>query len=88
MNTFGSSDKHFSAGSKYVQNVHSNFTHTHTATYSYQQLSNRTCLEMIARGAIHVYHALILTSEYAMPTRYIHVYAVAFSARLNDLQAD
>ena len=74
-NTFCTSDKLFSAGDEPIENAHSNFSHTHTA--SYQRFSNRTYLDKVA---IHKYsplktggsfHALILTSEYATPTTYI-----------------
>ena len=74
-NALSASDERFSAGDERVQNVHSNFTHTHTA--SYQRLSNKTCLEMIATHRLSPpkmggsYHALILTIEYGVPTSYI-----------------
>ena len=47
-NIFGARDEHFSAGDEHVENVHSNFSHTHTQLASYQQLPNRPNIDMIA----------------------------------------
>ena len=45
-NVFCASNESFSVGDELIENACSKFTHTHTA--SYQQLSTRTYLEMIA----------------------------------------
>ena len=41
-------DEHFSAGDEHVANAHSNFSHTHTA--SYQRLPNRTYIELTSEN--------------------------------------
>ena len=85
MNVFYACDERFGTGDELVKNAHSNFSHTHTA--SYQRLSNRTYLEMIASHRYSPskmggsYHVFVLASNYATPTSYI--YAIAFSAGLN-----
>ena len=80
MSEFCTSDQRFSAGDKRDENVHvhSNFSPTPpTHTASYQQLSNRTYLNMIATHRYSPskmsssYHSVILTSNYATPTSYI-----------------
>ena len=38
----------FRAGDEHAENAHSNFSHTHTHTASYQRLPNKTYIEMIA----------------------------------------
>ena len=64
----------FGAGDERIENAHSNFSHTHTA--SHQRLQNRTYLEMIANHRYSPlktggsYHALVLSYEYATPTSY------------------
>ena len=66
---------------KCVENSRLNFSHTHRASYMYmyQRLSNITYLQMIATHRYSPlktggsYHTLILTSEYTIPTSYIHV---------------
>ena len=87
MNTFCASDERFSAGDKRVENARSNQPHIHTA--SYQQLSSRIYLEMVATHGYSIpktgssYHTLILTPEYITPTSFIRK---AFPAGLNGLQ--
>ena len=87
---FCAGDECFSAGNECIENTLSSFRHTHPA--SYQQLSNRTYLEIIVTHRHSPlktggsYHAFVLTSVYATPTRVI--YTVAFSAGLNSFQVD
>ena len=85
-NTFCAGGEHFSAGDECVENAHSNFSHTQTA--SYQQLPNRPWVEMIAT---HKYSppktgGITHLRVYAASTSC--TYAVAFSAGLNGLQVD
>ena len=90
MNTFCASDECLSAGNERVENTRSNFTHTQTA--SYEWLSNRTYLEMIAT---HRYSPpskweVATTLSYS-PLSTLHpqvTYAIAFYAGLNGLQVD
>ena len=89
MNTFCASGEYFSAGDVRIENMRSNFSHTHTTNYD--RLSNRTNLEMIATHRYSPqktdgsYHALILTSVYTIPTSYI---CNSIYAGLNGLQVD
>ena len=74
--------------------LYSNFSHTHKA--SFQRLPNRTYVEMIATHRYSSpktggsYHALVLTSEYAitLQTSTSYIYAIMFSAGLNAFQVD
>ena len=83
-NNFGAGEERLSAGDERVKNTRSNLTHTHTG--SYQQLSNKTYLEMIATHRYSPsktgdsYHTLILASKYTLHPQV--VYTKAFSARL------
>ena len=57
-NVFHAGDEHFSAGDACVENVRSTFSHTHS--YSYQRLSSRIYVKMIA----------IVTASYLRNERY------------------
>ena len=43
-------DEHSSARDEHVENTRSNFSHTHTHTASYQQLPNRTYVELTSEN--------------------------------------
>ena len=61
MNAFHTGDKHFSAGDKCVENTFGlqPHTHIHTHTACYQQLLNRTYIEMIATHRYSKYQKMI-----------------------------
>ena len=90
MNTFCAGDEcvfapvmdAFCASDELVENASSIISPIHTQLHcSYQRISNRTSLEggnqrcsPSKTGSSYMYHALVLTSEYATPTNYIHVH--------------
>ena len=78
-NAFHAGDQHFSAGDEQVKNAGSNFSHTHTA--SYQQLPNRTYVDMIASHSYSLPKTGSITLRRSK--RYLDAHLTESSASLN-----
>ena len=80
-NEFCASDKCFSAGDKCVVNARSNFSPSQLHVHVHITSDIQTELSILLLTGTHLrkqvvysymYHALIVTSEHAIPTSYIH----------------
>ena len=73
----------FSAGEEHVENAYSNFSHTHTASYMYQQVPNKTYVKIIVTHRYSLpktgssYFTLLLTSVYATHTTVFYLHTVS-----------
>ena len=79
MNAFCTGDNYFSAGDEYVEKLEFQLQpQTHTASYMYQKLPNRSYVKMIAT---HMYSppktvgiTLILTSSHTSPHKLLYIF--------------
>ena len=63
VNTFRAGDEHFSTGDDCIENVHSSFSHTHTA--SYQRFTSRIYVKMIIYNS-HSYMYMYLLQKWTL----------------------